>query len=193
MYLEIIRKLTVKRASILLLFTLFPFLGIHGESKSPVSFDGTTFISTGIVTSSSESEYSDDAQFWESVFSIRVGASLSMLYRLTDEFSVGAEAGMAFMGLDFIGIDHLFFDFPVNAVIRYGSEDTFLESFIGYYFSNGLSSGAMDERIKLRNKVSYHGINVGLKASYEGFFLSASYVFGGDINYIRFTIGNNWI
>lgn len=170
----------MKNKITILLLILLPVCGTFAESsnsKSPLGLDAGAFISYGVFDTSEAGEYSDAVGFMATLLSIRGGASATLRYRLTDDLSLGTELGFAYTNFEINNEKHTFIDIPVNAVFRWGSDDSFFEPFFGYYFSN----------------VSYFsGMNAGLKASFKRFYISGSYIFGGDINYTRFTLGYQW-
>lgn len=167
----------MKKTVIVLLLVLFPLMGVVAKSKSPVGLDAGAFISYGVFDTSSAGEYSDVVGLWATLFSVRGGFSGTLRYRLTDSLSVGGEAGVAWMSMESGTSKYTFIDIPVNAVFRWGSKDTFLEPSIGYYFTSGSS---------------LHGMSAGLKASFNKLYIGGAYIFGGDINYARFTLGYQW-
>lgn len=171
----------MKKKITILLLILLPVSGAFAQNKSslsPIGLDAGAFLSYGVFDTSDAGEFSDAVGFMATLLSIRGGASATLRYRLTDDLSIGTELGFACMNVEMsYGRHHTFTDFPIAAVFRWGAADSFFEPFFGYYFSS----------------VSYFsGMNAGLKASLKGLYISGSYIFGGDINYTRFTLGYQW-
>jgi hypothetical protein len=104
------------------------------------------------------------------LFNSRGGIWGDIGYRLTPQFSVGAELGIDYLTLSSSGTSLSFFDLPVRANFRYELGKASFEAFTGP-FINGVDAGSA-------GFASFVDYDFGARVRLAGFYAEASYVLG---------------
>jgi hypothetical protein len=110
--------------------------------------------------------------FVAAIFNARVGLWGDVGFRLTKDFSLGAEIGLDYITMNSQGIDLNLYDLPLRAFARYQLGKVGLEVF-GGAFLNGIAVTSNVFAI-----APAFDVDAGARATFGSFFVEASYVFG---------------
>ena len=170
----------MKKALLVGMILMFVFsAATFAQDTGKFRLDGSAGISMAIISGDSieaDNPLADLAGFALTLASIRGGATGTLRYMLTDSLSAGAELGLYYMTVSDAadgGDSYTFIDLPLRAVARFGSGNTFIEGFGGYYLTMGLPLSGME---------------VGAKVSLGGLYALATYTIG-QLKYSRYELG----